>query len=204
MLRHPNRAAVTSATSMDDATSALVQNLLNSLPGTSKAGTRPAAQQENIFTTLSDLLTPETCIPVIQSASPTLLDSLLSNLPPAIILLETRSDDLAGTEPTPAAAEEALKSLSEGQKKALLIRVLHSPQLHQSLGSLTVALRDGGLPSVAGALNIDVENEGFIRGGAMPLGGGDAVEAFLRGVERTVKKEDGKEEQGQGDKMDTA
>lgn len=106
-----------------------------------------------------------------------------------MILLETRTDDLAGIEPTPAAAEEAIKSLSEGQKKSLLIRVLRSPQLHQSLGSLTVALRDGGLPTVAGALNIDVENDGFIPGGAMPLGGGDAVEAFVKGVERTVKKE---------------
>src|ERR1700753_46035 len=189
---------------MNDAASALVKNLLNSLPGGGNTGNRPAARQENIFTTLSDLLTPETCIPVIQSASPALLDSLLSNLPPAIILLETRTDDLDGADPTPAAAEEALKTLSEGQKKSLLIRVLHSPQLHQSLGSLTVALRDGGLPSVAGALNIDVENEGFIRGGAMPLGGGDAVEAFLRGFERTIKKEEGGEKQEKGDEMDTA
>jgi 26S proteasome regulatory subunit N13 len=188
---------------MNDAASALVQNLLNSISTGGAASTRQAVRQENIFTTLSDLLTPETCVPVIQSASPTVLDALLSNLPPAIILLETRSDDLAGSEPTPAAAEEALKTLSEGQKKALLIRVIHSPQLHQSLGSLTVALRDGGLPSVAGALNIDVENEGFIRGGAMPLGGGDAVEAFLRGVERTVKKEEDKEK-GEGDQMDTS
>lgn len=70
--------------------------------------------------------------------------------------------------------------------------------MRQSLGSLTVALRDGGLPNVSQALKIDVENGGYMRGGGMPLGGGDAVKAFLEGVKKTVEKE------GDGDQMDTS
>ena len=58
-----------------------------------------------------------------------------------------------------------------------------------------MALRDGGLPSVSDALKIKVENGGFMRRGGIPLGGGEAVEAFLNGIRATVeeeiKKEDG-------------
>jgi len=176
----------------------VIQNFLNSLKS-GPAGSSAGASQK-VFTTLSDLLTSDTTIPVIDSATPSFIDSLLSSLPLAIILLSTRNDDLTGVEITPPAAEEALKTLSLVQKKSILKRVLRTPQLHQSLGSLTVALRDGGLPTVAEALKIDVENGGFIRGGEMPLGGGDAVEAFLRGVERTVKKD----QKDGGDEMDTA
>ena len=61
--------------------------------------------------------------------------------------------------------------------------------MRQSLGSLTVALRDGGLPNVSSALKINVQNGGFIRGGGMPLGGGEAVKAFVEGVKKTVEKE---------------
>lgn len=56
-----------------------------------------------------------------------------------------------------------------------------------------MALRDGGLPSVSDALGIKVENGGFMRRGGMPLGGGEAVDAFLKGIRRTV------EEEGKGD-----
>jgi 26S proteasome regulatory subunit N13 len=96
-----------------------------------------------------------------------------------------------------------LMSLSLDQKRELLSKVLRSPQLHQSLGSLTVALRDGGLPTVSSALGVEVANEGFVRGSAMPLGGGEAVKAFLEGVRQSVKKElDEKEDGGEdGDKM---
>jgi 26S proteasome regulatory subunit N13 len=87
---------------------------------------------------------------------------------------------------TAAAASEAL---SLDQKKALLKRVLRCPQFHQSLGSLTVALRDGGLPTIADALGIKVANGGLVRGGTVPLGGGDAVEAFVEGVRRAVEEE---------------
>jgi 26S proteasome regulatory subunit N13 len=76
------------------------------------------------------------------------------------------------------------------QKKEVLRRVLRSPQFIQSLGSLTVALRDGGLPSISEALEVKVKNGGFMRRGGMPLGGGEAVEAFLEGVKNGIQEED--------------
>ena len=57
-----------------------------------------------------------------------------------------------------------------------------------------MALRDGGLPSVSDALKIKVENGGFMRRGGMPLGGGEAVEAFLNGVRATVEEETERED----------
>ena len=51
-----------------------------------------------------------------------------------------------------------------------------------------MALRDGGLPTVSEALGIKVENGGFTARGSMPLGGGDAVEAFLEGVKKGVEE----------------
>ena len=52
-----------------------------------------------------------------------------------------------------------------------------------------MALRDGGLPMIGEALGLKVANGGLIRGGSMPLGGGDAVQAFVEGVKRTVEEE---------------
>ena len=97
--------------------------------------------------------------------------------------------------PTPAAAEAAIEALSLEQKKDILKRVLRSPQLHQSLGSLTVALRDGGLPMIGEALGLKVRNGGLVRGGSMPLGGGEAVEAFVEGMKQQVKEEGEKGEE---------
>jgi 26S proteasome regulatory subunit N13 len=91
-------------------------------------------------------------------------------------------------EPTAATVSAAFKALSMEQKKSILNRVLRSPQFHQSLSSLTFALRDGGLPSIADALGIRVANGGLVRGGSMPLGSGDAVEAFVEGVKKTVQE----------------
>lgn len=92
-------------------------------------------------------------------------------------------------EPSALTASTALEALSLEQKKAILKKVLRSPQFHQSLGSLTVALRDGGLPSIGDALGIRVTNGGLVRGGSVPLGGGDAVEAFVEGIKRTVEED---------------
>ena len=80
------------------------------------------------------------------------------------------------------------------QKKDIVKRALRSPQFHQSLGSLTVALRDGGLPMIGEALGLKVQNGGMIKHGSMPLGGGEAVEAFVEGVRRTVEEEEEEEE----------
>jgi 26S proteasome regulatory subunit N13 len=57
-----------------------------------------------------------------------------------------------------------------------------------------VALRDGGLPMIGEALGLTIQNGGLIKGGSMPLGGGDAVQAFVEGVKRTVEEEGKKEE----------
>lgn len=91
-------------------------------------------------------------------------------------------------EPNAETASAALDSLSLDQKKALLKRVLRTPQFHQSLGSLTMAIRDGGLPSIGEALGIKLQNGGLVKGGSVPLGGGDAVEAFVEGVKKSVEQ----------------
>ncbi|KAF2755400.1 hypothetical protein EJ05DRAFT_100214 [Pseudovirgaria hyperparasitica] len=167
--------------------STVVQNFLNSLKGTGMSSGGSRQQADKPFTTLPDLLASSVTLPVIESADDTLLDSLCSNLPPMILLLAQDIDDIAEVDPASDTAQAAISALSSDQKRDILRRVARSPQLHQSLGSLTMALRDGGLPTVGEALKIKVENGGFR--GAMPLGGGEAVEAFLDGVKRTVQEE---------------
>ena len=82
-----------------------------------------------------------------------------------------------------------MQNITLEQKKDILRRVLRSPQFSQSLASLTIALRDGGLPSISEALRIPVRHGGFMRrGGGVPLGGGEAVEAFLDGVKDAIKQ----------------
>jgi 26S proteasome regulatory subunit N13 len=184
-----------------------VQNFLRSL-GTGNP--QPAQQQQStLFTTLSDLLSPETLIQTLPALPESRINELLSNLPPQILQLASQSssdnelslDDPPSTESTAISPDTVIASLSLEQKKTVLKRVFRSPQLHQSLGSLTMALRDGGLPMVSEALKIEVANGGFVRGSGMPLGDGTAVEAFLDGVKKTVEKE-GKNEGGEGS-MDT-
>ena len=166
----------------------IIQNFLKSIPGG-----RPGAQ-ESLFTTLADLLTPASTIPFIESADTATVDRLLEYLPPSLISLAQEADDViltAAQDSTPI--EASLQAITLEQKKDILRRVIRSPQFSQSLSSLTIALRDGGLPSLSEALNVPVRNGGFMRRGGVPLGGGDAVEAFLDGVKEFVEKEDGAE-----------
>jgi 26S proteasome regulatory subunit N13 len=144
-----------------------------------------------VYTTLPDLLPTTTTIPVIETATPEQIDNMLNYLPPTVLLLaQESSEQIDGmVEPNAGSTAAAMEALSLVQKKAILKRVLRSPQFHQSLGSLTMALREGGLPSIAEALRVKVANGGLIRGGSVPLGGGDAVEAFVEGVKRTVEDE---------------
>ncbi|KAL8416708.1 hypothetical protein RB596_007021 [Gaeumannomyces avenae] len=164
-----------------------VQNFLNSLKGGSGMGNVQQQSQGKVYPLLTDLMEPSTTIPVIDSAADQYLDSLLDLLPPTVLVLAL--DDQYEGEPTPAAAASAKAAMTLDQKRKLLKQVLRSPQFHQSLSSLSVALRDGGLPSIAEALGIRVENGGLVRGGSVPLGGGDAIEAFVEGVKKTVKEE---------------
>ena len=192
-LHYPGSA--TDSSSQDP--SAVVQNFLRSLQGGSQQSGDQQQQQsaDKPFTPLPDLLSSTTTIPFTNNATPEQVDNLCTFLPPEIFLLEQESSSTSTldtpTHPSGAstiAAQGAIEALSTDQKKAIIKRIFHSPQLQQSLGSLTVALRDGGLPMIGDALGLDVEHGGSIRGGVMPLGGGQAVEAFVNGVKRTVEK----------------
>ena len=176
-----------------------VQNFLRSMQGNQSLSNQQSQPQGKVFTTLPDLLPPATTIPVIDSADSAIIDNLLSHIPPVLLLLSQEADDTSSVEPTSETAKAALEALSVDQKKEILRRVLRSPQFSQSLGSLTAALRDGGVPSISEALKIPVENGGFIKQGGVPLGGGEAVENFLKGVKVSVEKKN----EAQEGRMDT-
>ncbi|KAE8453793.1 hypothetical protein EG329_009305 [Mollisiaceae sp. DMI_Dod_QoI] len=165
----------------------VVQNFLNSLKG--GQGMQQQAQGQ-IYTTLPDLLPTSITVPSIEATTPAQIDNLLSYLPPTVLLLAQESASAIDgmVEPNAETASAALEALSLDQKKAILKRVLRSPQFHQSLGSLTMAIRDGGLPSIADALGVKLQHGGLVRGGSVPLGGGDAVEAFIEGMRKTVEE----------------
>ncbi|POS81491.1 hypothetical protein DHEL01_v200113 [Diaporthe helianthi] len=168
---------------------AAVRNFLNSL--------NPGGQQQSAegkaYPLLSDLLEASTTVPVVRAAEEGYVDSLLYFLPPSVLVLAQQGEGTTGApdvegEPGAESAAAAIAAMTLGQKKALLEKVLRSPQFHQSLASFTMALRDGGLPSISEALGVKVENGGYMRGGSMPLGGGDAVEAFVEGVKKSVQE----------------
>ena len=159
-----------------------------------------AQTQPKPFTTLLDLLPPSTTISVVESLPAASIDSLLSYLPSTLLVLYQEADGISSVDLTPETAAATLEALSLDQKKDILRKVLRSPQFSQSLGSLTHALRDGGLPSISEALGVRVENGGFMRRGGMPLGGGEAVEAFLKGVKGSVEE---KAKESGDQKMDT-
>jgi 26S proteasome regulatory subunit N13 len=82
-------------------------------------------------------------------------------------------------------------SLEADQKREILTKVLRSPQFSQGLASLSMALRDGGLPTISEALKVPVRNGGLMtRGGIMPMGEGDAMEAFLEGFKKLAEEEE--------------
>ncbi|OAX84508.1 hypothetical protein ACJ72_01124 [Emergomyces africanus] len=189
------------ATTSSSNPSSVVQNLLRSLQN-QQGNQRPGSEAaEDPFTTLSELFPPSSTLPLIESADAQTVDHLLSFLPTSLLFLaQTNVDEIpSNIEPGSEPAKAAMQALTLEQKRDILRRVLRSPQFMQSLGSLTVALRDGGLPSISDALNIKVENGGFMRRGGVPLGGGDAVRAFLEGVKRHAEAN----EQGGQDTMDT-
>jgi 26S proteasome regulatory subunit N13 len=153
------------------------------------------------FTTLPDLLPTSTTLPILVNASDDLLDRLLSHLPPTLILLAagTPPDDAA--QPDSETVQAITMSLEADQKREILAKVLRSPQFSQGLASLSMALRDGGLPTISEALKVPVRNGGLMtRGGIMPMGEGEAMEAFLEGFKKLVEEE----EAGEGEeKMET-
>lgn len=167
--------------------SSVVQDFLKSLGGPGRGASQGPDRPS---TTLQDLLPPPTTLPFIESADEPTADNLLGFLPPALLLLAQGNAEASEADTDPELAQAALLSLDLSQKKDILRKVLRSPQFMQSLSSLTIALRDGGLPSISEALNIPVANGGYMRRGGVPLGGGDAVEAFLDGVRQSQKSQD--------------
>lgn len=174
----------------------IIQNFIKSMPGAQSS----SGAQESLFTTLADLLTPASTISLIEKADTAVVDRLLEYLPPALVSLAQEADDAISTTQTATPIDASLQAISLEQKKDILKRVLRSPQFSQSLSSLTIALRDGGLPSISEALNIPVRNGGYMRRGGVPLGGGDAVETFLDGVKDIAEQD----KQTGGNEMDTA
>ncbi|KAM0437778.1 hypothetical protein ACHAPT_002143 [Fusarium lateritium] len=181
------RAASSSA---PDAAAA-VRNFLESLRG--QSGLSGGQQQrggDKAYPYLNHLLPTSITVPMIDSATEEFADTLISFLPPTVVVLASGSSDIDGkSDPSAAAVEAAKASLSLDDKRSLLKKVLRSPQFNQALASLTMAIRDGGLPSIADALGVKVQDGGYLRGSGMPMGGGQAVEAFVDGVKKTVEEE---------------
>ncbi|KAL5114825.1 hypothetical protein ACEQ8H_007318 [Pleosporales sp. CAS-2024a] len=168
--------------------SSIVQNFVNSLGGNlGGSSQQPASGQP--FTTLLDLLWPSHTISTVDKASPELIDALCAQLPTTPFLLEAEVEDIDEIDANSETAQTVVQSMDRSEKIQVLKRILRAPQLRAALGSLTEALKTGALPTIAQGLKIDVEHGGYMRGGAMPLGGGDAVKAFLDGVKKTVEKE---------------
>lgn len=136
---------------------------------------------------LNHLLPTSITVPTIEAATPEYIDSLLNFVPPSIIVLASGS--ALNGEPSSEDIATAREALSLEDKRSLLKKVLRSPQFQQALAGLTMALRDGGMPSISEALGIRVENGGRLPGSSMPLGGGEAVRAFVEGVKKTVQGE---------------
>ena len=182
-----------------------VQNFLRSMQGNQALGNQQDQPQGNIFTTLPDLLPPAETIQMVDLADTTFVDNLLSYLPSELLLLSQGQDDFSSVNPSSETPQAAIEILSLDQKKEILRKVLRSPQFSQGLGSLTQALRDGGLPSISDALRIPVKDAGLIRRGGVPQGGGDAVEAFMDGVKASTTKENEakKRDEGEDGKMET-
>ena len=176
-----------------------VQNFLRSMQGSQALSNQQSHLQSRIFTTLPDLLPSSTTIPVIDSADSAVIDNLLTHIPLVLLLLSQEADDLSSVDPNPETAKAAIEALNLEQKRDLLKKVLRSPQFAQSLGSLTAALRDGGVPGISEALKVPVENGGFNKDSGLPLGGGEAIEAFLKGIKAYMEKRDDDEEE----RMDT-
>ncbi|XWW92594.1 hypothetical protein V2A60_000519 [Cordyceps javanica] len=176
----------------NDATdaSAAVQRFLSSISGANIPSSSVQRQHADIpYPYLNHLLPSSITVSMINEASEDSINSFLNYLPPSIIIMaaEAPSDDNSTAEPDAKAVEAAKAALSMSQKRALVTRVLRSPQFHQALGALTMALRDGGLPTIADALGVNIENGGYIQQGGMPLGGGLAVKAFVDGIIKSAK-----------------
>ncbi|RPA96594.1 adhesion regulating molecule [Choiromyces venosus 120613-1] len=151
-------------TSQPQNQSDFLQNLISQiqLPGAARNGGGGHQQQQPMIS-LHDLLPSTTTTPLLTTMTPGAVDDLISNLPQGIV---PRNATLA-------------------QKKEVILKVLHSPQFNQSLVSLSVALRDGGLRGISDSLGVRLApgEEGT---------GSDQVTIFVEAIKKEEeKKEDG-------------
>ncbi|CAK7274610.1 hypothetical protein SEPCBS57363_006252 [Sporothrix epigloea] len=187
-------ARAVSSSAPDAAT--VVRNLLASLgqqgtdTGTDANGGAGGRSREKTYPLLNDLLETSVTIPMIRNAREEYVDSVLNYVPSAVIILSQRGpseDDGELVEENDDASFAAMATMTLSEKKSLLEKVLRSPQFSQSLTSLSMAIRDGGLPSIAEALGCPVKNQGFLPRSSIPMGGAEAVEAFVEGVKTAVQ-----------------
>lgn len=167
---------------------AAVENLLRSLQGNTKVS-KPASagsSQGKLYTTLPELLKPDSTVTAIKHAEPFIIDQLLSELPAQ--LLPSRADDSSLVSAQSRAVENPAGSLNIDEKRDLLAKALRSPQFMQSLASLTAALRDGGLPTLSEALHISVPNRGYIQQGRIPLGAARQLKLSLKLSKTKLRK----------------
>ncbi|MCJ1360442.1 MAG: adhesion regulating molecule 1 [Icmadophila ericetorum] len=179
------RAAVTTAS--DTMASSVVADFLRSLQGNKALQGQAAPVEGKLFTTLPELLPPSTTLPIIDSAEEARINKMVSYLPPEILQVASGNPAVSSVD---QGTERIIQRLSLDTKKDILRKTLHSPQFSQSLSSLTMALRLGGLPSISEALQIKVKNGGFVGRAGVPMGQGDAVEAFVEGTKTAVEEEE--------------
>jgi len=190
----------------------VVRNFIQSLSGNAnvpQVSTSRQARPQQPFPHIGHLLVTDTTVPMVEEASEDFINSLLALLPPTVVVMGTDSSSLdvadddddedngsdnKATEPTPAAVAAAIAAMDLSEKRRLVVRVLRSPQFQQSLTSLNMALREGGLPDVAAALGVKLDNGGRLPGG-MPLGGDAAIKAFVEGIKKAImeRRQQGRE-----------
>lgn len=160
----------------------IMQNFLDSMKDSPNFG----ASGQEPYTTLPDLLPPSTTLPTVQKLPVEQIDALLRQLSPKLLLhaVEGSTEEFI-KETSEEDALGLLEVLDLKQKQEILRKVLQSPQFSQSLASLTVALRDGGLPSISEALGIKLKDGGYIGNSANGIakGGSAAVRAFVEGFD---------------------
>lgn len=164
--------------------SAILQNFLTSL-GTRCEGNNN--EETKPFPSLTELLSPSNTSPLItQTRDESLIDRLLLLLPTDISLLMLNGYQSFQSEEL-MLHESNKRRLSKELKLDMLLRVLRSPQLCQSLDSLSIALRGGGLLAVSDALevslNVDLASEN-VKHDAASL---SPIHIFLNGIKSSIE-----------------
>ena len=165
--------------------STIVQNFLTSL-NTQRAAN--SSEEIRPFPSLIELLSPSNTIPfIMQACDESIIDRILMLLPTEIS--ELAVNDNNGYKTGKCTSHESnVRQLSMRLKKEMLLKVLRSPQLCQSLDSLSVALRGGGLLSVSEALDINLNNDLALENAMNNTSSLSPFQIFLNGIKSSIKK----------------